>query len=251
VLLIDVRRPDEISANGGFPVYLSIQIGELEKHLDAIPKDRIIVTVSNHAARGGKAADLLASHGFNVAGAVGAETYEKEGGTLTKIEPPKKAGEAENKFRIQEVRIQKSEFRIRGIRGMKTHHLLLIAGLSVLACGAGVCSSRVRGGVRRQAIHHAQGIAHRVDWINPHAWLHVDVKDASGKVVNWSVEFGSPNALLRRGLRKTDFPPGTEVVIEGYRAKNGTATLNGRSVKLPDGRNLFTGGSAPDEQPQQ
>jgi rhodanese-related sulfurtransferase len=90
VLLIDVRRPDEISTNGGFPVYLSVQIGDLEKHLDAIPKDRIIVTVSNHAARGGKAADLLASHGFNVAGAVGAETYEKEGGTLTRIEPPKK-----------------------------------------------------------------------------------------------------------------------------------------------------------------
>jgi rhodanese-related sulfurtransferase len=95
VLLIDVRRPDEISTNGGFPVYLSIQIGELEKHLDAIPKDRIIVTVSNHAARGGKAADLLASHGFNVAGAVGAETYEKEGGTLTKIEAPKKVVTAE------------------------------------------------------------------------------------------------------------------------------------------------------------
>ena len=90
VLLIDVRRPDEISTNGGFPVYLSIQIGELEKHLDAIPRDRVIVTVSNHAARGGKAADLLASKGFNVAGAVGAETYEKEGGTLTKIEVPKK-----------------------------------------------------------------------------------------------------------------------------------------------------------------
>jgi rhodanese-related sulfurtransferase len=95
VLLIDVRRPDEISSNGGFPVYLSIQIGELEKHLDAIPKDRIIVTVSNHAARGGKAADLLASHGFNVAGAVGAETYEKEGGTLTKIQPPPKKETAE------------------------------------------------------------------------------------------------------------------------------------------------------------
>jgi rhodanese-related sulfurtransferase len=95
VLLIDVRRPDEISTNGGFPVYLSIQISDLEKHLEAIPRDRIIVTVSNHAARGGKAADLLASHGFNVAGAVGAETYEKEGGTLTKIEVPKKAAVAE------------------------------------------------------------------------------------------------------------------------------------------------------------
>jgi rhodanese-related sulfurtransferase len=95
VLLIDVRRPDEISSNGGFPVYLSIQIADLEKHLDSIPKDRLIVTVSNHAARGGKAADLLASHGFNVAGAVGAETYEKEGGTLTKIEVPKKVATAE------------------------------------------------------------------------------------------------------------------------------------------------------------
>jgi rhodanese-related sulfurtransferase len=90
VLLIDVRRPDEVSSIGGFPVYLSIQAGELEKHLDAIPKDRIIVTVSNHAARAGHAADLLASHGFNVAGAVGAETYEKDGGTLTKVEAPKK-----------------------------------------------------------------------------------------------------------------------------------------------------------------
>jgi rhodanese-related sulfurtransferase len=91
LLLIDVRRPDEIATNGGFPVYLSIQIGELEKHLDAIPRDRIIVTVSNHAARGGRAADILASQGFNVAGAVGAETYEKEGGTLTKVQPPPKA----------------------------------------------------------------------------------------------------------------------------------------------------------------
>jgi rhodanese-related sulfurtransferase len=91
VLVIDVRRPDEVSTLGGFPVYLSIQIGELEKHLDAIPRDRIIVTVSNHAARGGKAADLLASHGFNVAGAVGAENYEKEGGKLTRVEVPKKA----------------------------------------------------------------------------------------------------------------------------------------------------------------
>ena len=95
VLLIDVRRPDEIASNGGFPVYLSIQIGELEKHLDSIPRDRLIVTVSNHAARGGRAADLLAGKGFNVAGAVGAETYEKEGGTLTRIEAPKKVTTAE------------------------------------------------------------------------------------------------------------------------------------------------------------
>jgi rhodanese-related sulfurtransferase len=90
VLLIDVRRPDEVSSNGGFPVYLSIQAGELEKHLAEIPKDRVIVTVSNHAARGGKAADLLAERGFNVAGTIGAETYASEGGALTKIAVPEK-----------------------------------------------------------------------------------------------------------------------------------------------------------------
>jgi rhodanese-related sulfurtransferase len=91
VLLIDVRRPDEISSNGGFPVYLSIQAGELEKHLAEIPRDRLIVTVSNHAARGGRAADLLESKGFHVAGTVGVEDYAAEGGQIVKVEIPKQA----------------------------------------------------------------------------------------------------------------------------------------------------------------
>jgi rhodanese-related sulfurtransferase len=91
VLLIDVRRPDEISSNGGFPVYLSIQADDIEKHLSEIPKDRVIVLVSNHAGRAGRAADLLMGKGFKVAGAVGAQTYESEGGKLTKIVPPKPA----------------------------------------------------------------------------------------------------------------------------------------------------------------
>jgi rhodanese-related sulfurtransferase len=88
VLFIDVRRPDEVTAKGGFPVYLSIQIADLESNLSWIPKDRQIVTVSNHAARAGKAADLLVAQGFKVAGAVGVELYEKDGGTLTKIATP-------------------------------------------------------------------------------------------------------------------------------------------------------------------
>lgn len=86
----------------------------------------------------------------------------------------------------------------------------------------------------------------KVEWVNPHGWIHIDVTDDSGKITSWSVETGSPNALLRRGLRKTDFQAGLEVIINGYRAKNGTPTINGTSVKLPDGRNLFTGGSSPD-----
>jgi rhodanese-related sulfurtransferase len=82
VLLIDVRRPDEISSNGGFPVYLSIQAPDLEHSLAWIPKGRPIITVSNHAARAGKAADLLSSKGFKVIGAVGSQTYEQAGGKL-------------------------------------------------------------------------------------------------------------------------------------------------------------------------
>lgn len=87
----------------------------------------------------------------------------------------------------------------------------------------------------------------KIEIVNPHSWIYVDVKDDNGKVVNWAVECGSPNALLRQGLRKSDFPAGIEVVINGYRAKNGTPTINGTTVKLPDGRNLFTGGSSPDQ----
>jgi rhodanese-related sulfurtransferase len=81
-LVIDVRRPDEVGAIGGFPVYLSIQIGDLERSLAFIPRDRTIITVSNHAARAQKAAALLAARGFKVLGAAGAQTYAEEGGTL-------------------------------------------------------------------------------------------------------------------------------------------------------------------------
>jgi len=88
ILIIDVRRPDEVKDIGGFPAYFSMQIGELEKSLIWIPKDRTIITVSNHAARGGRAADILAKNGFKVAGTIGAQNYEEQGGKLTKIIPP-------------------------------------------------------------------------------------------------------------------------------------------------------------------
>jgi len=88
LLILDVRRPDELTRIGGFPVYLSVQIKDLENRLDWIPRDRTIVTVSNRAARSGRAADLLASKGYNVAGTVGAQTFEEQGGALTKFEVP-------------------------------------------------------------------------------------------------------------------------------------------------------------------
>jgi rhodanese-related sulfurtransferase len=93
VLLLDVRRPTEIATNGGFAVYLNIQANELEKHLAEIPKDRPIVTVSNHAHRAGIAADLLESKGFKIAGAIGAQVYEADGGRLIKYEPLKPPAE--------------------------------------------------------------------------------------------------------------------------------------------------------------
>jgi len=88
LLIIDVRRPDELTKIGGFPVYLSIQSKEIETSLAFIPKDRDIVTVSNHAGRAGAAGDLLTAKGFKVVGAVGAQNYEEEGGKLAKIAVP-------------------------------------------------------------------------------------------------------------------------------------------------------------------
>jgi rhodanese-related sulfurtransferase len=91
LLIIDVRRPDEITKIGGFPAYLSVQLADLEQNLPWIPKDRAIVTVSNHAARAGRAGDLLTAHGFKVVGRIGVQTYEEAGGQLTRIAPKQTA----------------------------------------------------------------------------------------------------------------------------------------------------------------
>lgn len=88
-----------------------------------------------------------------------------------------------------------------------------------------------------------RGTLTKMEWINPHGWIYIDVKGEDGKIVNWGIEAGAPNGLLRRGLRRTDFPIGIEVVIEGYRAKDGTAKANGHEVTFADGRNFFLGSS--------
>jgi hypothetical protein len=97
------------------------------------------------------------------------------------------------------------------------------------------------------------GVVARIDLINPHAWLYVDVKGPDGKVERWNIEMGAPNALIRRGVTRQSVPVGQEVTIEGYRAKDGSRTVNSRTVKLSDGRSLFTGSSgtgAPGEAPR-
>ena len=90
-----------------------------------------------------------------------------------------------------------------------------------------------------------KGTVTKMDWVNPHSWIYVDVKDGNGAVVNWRFEMGPPNALLRMGWRKDSVPAGTAVEIEGFRAKTGEPVANAKQVKLPDGRELFSGGSAP------
>ena len=88
----------------------------------------------------------------------------------------------------------------------------------------------------------------QLDWLNPHGWLHLDVAEPDGNVVNWAVEAGAPNALVRRGLRKTDFPIGSEVIVKGYRAKSGAPSASGTTVTFADGRNFFLGASEPPPQ---
>lgn len=98
---------------------------------------------------------------------------------------------------------------------------------------------------------HLEGVVTKVELINPHAWIHVDVKNPDGTVTSWMVEAGSPNVLLRRGLTKTSIAPGTAVVVEGYQSKDGSLRANGRDISLPDGRKLFLGSQgtgAPDEE---
>jgi hypothetical protein len=88
-----------------------------------------------------------------------------------------------------------------------------------------------------------KGTTSKMEWINPHAWLHVDVKEADGSVTTWEVELGPPNSLLKRGWTKQSVPTGIEVVVVGYQAKDGAKRLNGRDVTLPDGRQFFAGSS--------
>ena len=120
-------------------------------------------------------------------------------------------------------------------------------------------------GAASAAAHHAfaaefdakkpislKGTVARMEWINPHTWIHLDVKRADGKVERWMIEGGPPNALYRRGFTKDSLPVGAQIVVEGFRAKDGSLRGNGRDITFADGRKLFLGSSgtgAPVEKP--
>lgn len=117
-------------------------------------------------------------------------------------------------------------------------------------------SMAILGGVTSASAHHAfaaefdakkpvnfKGTVTKMEWINPHAWLHVEVKKPDGTVENWAIEAGTPNVLYRRGFTKESLLPGTEIVVDGYQAKDGSHRANGRSLTLPNGKTLFLGSS--------
>lgn len=129
---------------------------------------------------------------------------------------------------------------------MRTNLAVAVAGMGLFLAGFAVSVSA----------HHAfaaefdankplnlKGMITKVEWVNPHIWIHVDVKKPDGSVESWAVEGGGPNVVFRRGFTKQSLAPGTEVVIDGYQAKNGSHRMNGRDVTLPNGQILFVGSS--------
>ena len=91
-----------------------------------------------------------------------------------------------------------------------------------------------------------RGTVTKMEWINPHSWIHIDVKNADGTTTRWMIEGGTPNTLLRQGITKNSLPIGAEILIDGYRAKDGSNRANGRDVTFSDGRKLFLGSPGPE-----
>ena len=128
---------------------------------------------------------------------------------------------------------------------MRTKLLALITGLGLLLAAVPVSA------------HHAfaaefdankpvkfRGTVTKVEWVNPHAWVHIDVKGDDGKVTSWMIEAAAPNALLRRGWTKNSLPIGIEILVEGFQAKDGANRANGSIITFTDGKKLFVGSSA-------
>ena len=95
-----------------------------------------------------------------------------------------------------------------------------------------------------------RGTVTKMEWINPHSWITVDVTTPDGAVETWEIEAGAPNAMFRRGFTRDSLPVGTEIVVRGYQARDGGRTANGRDITLPDGQRLFLGSSRPGDEAQ-
>ena len=97
---------------------------------------------------------------------------------------------------------------------------------------------------------HLTGVVTKLELVNPHAWIYIDVKDASGQVSSWAVEAGaSPNIMMRRGFTKASLPAGSEVIVDGYRAKDGSLKASGSNLTYADGRTVFIGSTGAEGPP--
>jgi hypothetical protein len=94
-----------------------------------------------------------------------------------------------------------------------------------------------------EGVLNLRGTVIKTEWVNPHSWIHIEVKDPQGKATSWAIECGAPNSLMRRGLNKNSIPIGTEIVVDGYQARDGSTTANARDITTPDGNKFFAGSS--------
>jgi hypothetical protein len=134
---------------------------------------------------------------------------------------------------------------------MRRRYLVLITALGVLLAAVPVRAHHAFAAeFDANKLVKLRGTVTKMEWINPHAWLHIDVKGADGSVVSWMIELGPPNALIKRGWTKKDVPAGIELLVDGYQSKDGSMRANGRDITFPDGKKLFAGSSGtgtPDE----
>jgi hypothetical protein len=124
------------------------------------------------------------------------------------------------------------------------HVLAIVAGSALTAVPALAHHSFAAEFDLEQPIK-LRGTVTEVEFMNPHSWIHIDVRKDDGTVESWAIEGGTPNTLFRMGINQNSLPVGTEIIVDGYRSRDGANRANGRDVTLPDGRKLFLGGSTP------
>ena len=129
---------------------------------------------------------------------------------------------------------------------MRTTLLALITGVGLLAAAPAAAHHAFGAEFDASRPVKFRGTVTKMEWINPHAWITIDVKGDDGKVTSWRIETAAPNALLRRGWKKDSLPIGTEILVEGFQAKDGANRANGSIITFADGKKLFVGSSAGD-----